>query len=276
MLAPLRCQKSLSYAAGWATVCAWQAAVNACCLPMSTIVQGLIILNNPNYPAERWHATLITYAFLVLALFVNTYLSKHFAKLEGVILVIYILGFLAVVISLSALGTHVSMDAVFHSWHNEGGWSSLALAWFVSSSSFAAAFAGADGATHMSEEIHNAAVIVPRSMITSVVINGVFGFAALMALLFSLSDVEGALTTPVGFPFIYVFQSAVGVNGATALTCLHVSLGIFGSWAIMATASRQMWAFARDKGLPGSSYLSRVGITCKERCEQADITLDTG
>lgn len=215
-------------------------------------------MNNPNYLPERWHATLMAYAFIFLALFVNTYLNKHFAKLEGIILVLYIIGFLGVVISLSSLATHIDAETVFKTWINGGGWSSMGLAWFVSLSSFAGAFAGADGATHMAEEIHNASVVVPRSMVTSVLINGVFGFAALMAILFSLSDVENALMSPTGYPFMYVFQAAAGSRGATVMTCTIITLGTFGSWALLATASRQIWAFARDNGLPGSGHLSRV------------------
>ncbi|KAF2796033.1 putative GABA permease, partial [Melanomma pulvis-pyrius CBS 109.77] len=258
MLAPAGCQKILSYIAGWATVSAWQAAVSAVCLPLATIVQGLVIMNNPTYVAERWHATLMTYCFLFLALFVNTYLNKYFAKIEGMILILYILGFLGVVISLSTLSIHVTAEQVFKSWNNGGGWSSMSLAWFVSLSSFAGAFAGADGATHMAEEIHNASIVVPRSMITSVVLNGIFGFAALMAILFSLSDVDNALLSPTGYPFMYVFESAAGTRGGSVMTCTIICLGTFGSWALLATASRQIWAFSRDNGLPGSRFLSRV------------------
>src|SRR4051812_11086388 len=110
MLAPSGCQKILSYISGWATVTAWQATVSAVCLPLATLVQGLVIMNNPNYLPERWHATLMAYAFIFLALFVNTYLNKHFAKIEGIILVLYIIGFLGVVISLSSLATHIDAE----------------------------------------------------------------------------------------------------------------------------------------------------------------------
>ncbi|KAH7113914.1 putative choline transport protein [Dendryphion nanum] len=258
MLAPSNCQRILSYIAGWATVTAWQATVSAVCLPLATIVQGMVIMNNPNYHPERWHATLMAYAFILLALFVNTYLNKYFAKIEGMILILYILGFLGVVISLSALSEHIPAEVVFKSWNNGGGWDSITLAWFVSLASFAGAFAGADGATHMAEEIHNASLVVPQSMVTSVVINGVFGFAALMAILFSITDLDSALASPTGYPFMAVFQSAGGVRGGTVMTCTIVCLGTFGSWALLATASRQVWAFSRDNGMPGSRFLSRI------------------
>lgn len=258
MLAPRSCQKSLSYIAGWATVASWQAAVTGVLLPDAQMLQGLIALNNPTYIPQRWHGTLLCYCFLFLGLFVNTYLSKYLAKVEGVILILYIVGFLGIIVSLSTLAPHVTAKDVFTSWNNEGGWSSMGLAWFIGLGTFASAFAGADGATHMAEEIQNASLIVPRSMFTSVMLNGIFGFGALMAMLFSLTDVEAALQSPTGYPFLYIFQSAAGVRGATVMAACIICMDTFDTWAVLATASRQMWAFSRDNGLPGSRFLSRV------------------
>ena len=36
---------------------------------------------------------------------------------------------------------------------------------------------------------------------------------------------------------------------------------IFATVGLLATASRMTWAFAREQGLPGSAYLSRVSST---------------
>lgn len=41
-------------------------------------------------------------------------------------------------------------------------------------------------------------------------------------------------------------------------TCIIVVTEIFASVGALATASRMLWAFAREEGLPGSSYLARV------------------
>ena len=47
----------------------------------------------------------------------------------------------------------------------------------------------------MSEEMQNAALNVPRAIFTSVFLNGVLGFAMLMALLFCLGDIQNALVS---------------------------------------------------------------------------------
>lgn len=46
------------------------------------------------------------------------------------------------------------------------------------------------------EEIEDATIIIPRSMIASVLLNGSLGFAMLIAILFCLGNVNDALTTP--------------------------------------------------------------------------------
>jgi amino acid transporter len=110
------------------------------------------------------------------------------------------------------------------------------------------------------EEIHNAAVIVPWSMVTTIMLNGVLGFAMLIAVLFCLGNVQNAMNTPTNYPFIEIFQQATNsLSGATAMTAVLVALDIFAAVGILATSSRMLWAFARDNGLPGSKYLTRVG-----------------
>ena len=43
-------------------------------------------------------------------------------------------------------------------------------------------------------------------------------------------------------------------------TCIIVITQIFATVGIVATASRMLWAFAREGGLPGSKWISRVSF----------------
>jgi choline transport protein len=114
----------------------------------------------------------------------------------------------------------------------------------------------------MAEEIHNASTIVPWAMISTIMLNGVMGLALLIALLFCLGDINAALETPTGFPFIEIFVQATNSNAAaTGMTCLILLLMIAAAIGIMATASRLLWSFARDNGVPFSNYISRVSVS---------------
>lgn len=100
----------------------------------------------------------------------------------------------------------------------------------------------------MAEETKNAAVNVPRAMILSVAINGFAGFAFILTVLYSISDINAVLANGTGYPIIEVFYQATGsVSAATAMLCAVLIVFSMASVAILASASRLTWAFARDR-----------------------------
>ena len=111
----------------------------------------------------------------------------------------------------------------------------------------------------MSEEIQDASIVVPRAIMFTVFINGSLGFGMLVATLFSLNDVEGALNTPTGYPYMEILLKSTGsVAGATILASILVVMQFFANVGLLASASRMCWSFARDRGLPGWSLLQHV------------------
>lgn len=111
----------------------------------------------------------------------------------------------------------------------------------------------------MAEEIHNASVVLPRAILGSLLLNGSMGFAVLLVMLFGIGDVDAVLSTPTGYPFIQIFVQATGsVGGSTAMASIIVLSVFFACLGFIATASRMVWSFARDRGLPFSSFLAKV------------------
>ena len=119
-------------------------------------------------------------------------------------------------------------------------------------------------------------------MLASVALNGALGLGMLIAALFCLGDKELALDSPTGFPFIEVFLNATGTNGAASVmvhtridkkpflaydgknyanpyeASILIAAFVFATVGYLATASRMTWAFARERGLPGSALLGKV------------------
>jgi choline transport protein len=113
----------------------------------------------------------------------------------------------------------------------------------------------------VAEEVLNASTVVPWAIVATIIINGILGFALLIALLFCLGDVTAALDTPTGFPFIEIFAQATNSNAAaTTMTCLIIFLLAASGSGGMATASRLLWSFSRDNAVPFSEYISRVSV----------------
>ena len=109
---------------------------------VGTIVQGLIILDNADYTAEKWHGTFLSWAVLAVAIFINTVVSGLLPMIEGVILVLHVLGFFAVLVPLVYLTPHGSTASVFRTTLNEGGWPTAGLSYCVGFIGNVATFVG--------------------------------------------------------------------------------------------------------------------------------------
>ena len=142
VLAPPSCSKFLSYLTGMFTVIAWQTGIASAAFLGGTMIQGLMVLNYPNYVFQRWHGTLLFYAIIALSLFVNTYLARLLPMIESAILIIHVIGFFCILIPLVYLAPHGSAASVFQQLNNGGGWSTNGLSFFVGLTTSMFAFIG--------------------------------------------------------------------------------------------------------------------------------------
>ncbi len=111
----------------------------------------------------------------------------------------------------------------------------------------------------MSEEVKDAGLIVPRAMVTSYLVNGSMGLIMLVTFLFCVPSVSEALNYP--YPYLYVLQSSMSMGSVNGITILLLLLGMVSNIDASASASRQAFALARDRGLPFSRWISTV-ISC--------------
>lgn len=113
----------------------------------------------------------------------------------------------------------------------------------------------------MSEEIRNPSLVVPRSIILSIILNGSMGFAMIIAILFCLGDIDAALSSDTGYPFIEIFfQATRSISGSATMASLVAILGLCATVGSLASTSRMLWSFARDHGVPGWRTISKVSV----------------
>lgn len=259
MLAPTEYKKISSYVVGWLTSMAWIATVATESLFAGTMIQGLLILNYPDYDSKLWQGTLFTWLVVVVAIFINVVVPGLLPRFEILILVFHIAGFIAIMTTLLVTSPHGSAASVFETSLNEGGWPTQGLSYCVGFLGNVATFVGADASVHMAEEIENAAVNVPRAITTSMIFNGILGFAMMITVLFCIGDISSVLDTSTTFPFIQIFyNSTKSVGGAVAMGAIVLLLTWACAIGITTTASRMTWSFARDKGTPFGNALSKV------------------
>ena len=241
------------------TVLGWQCTVASVANFAGTLIQGVIIFTDVGYNPQAWHAVMLYWAILIVGVIVNTFTSHYLPKIEALILILHVLGFFSILLPLIFLGTHVQPSAVFETFINDGNWPTQGLSFFVGLLGNAYVFFGVDGAMHMSEEIQHAAIVVPRAVVLTVFLNGAMGLGIALALLFSIEDIDAALNTKTKFPFIEIFYQAVqSVNGAAVMAAIVFFMAFFSIFAVMAAASRQLWAFSRDRAVPWWQQLQRV------------------
>ena len=259
MLAPPKYSVLLSWITGWNAVLGWIANLTVGVWFVGTMTQGLLVLNYPSYVYERWHGTLILFAAVLCCVVVNTLLGRFFPHIETFALGLHIAGFFAILIPLVVLAPKGSSSSVFVEFTDLAGWNSNGLAWFIGLISSNLPFVGFDGPCHLAEEVRNASTVVPWAMISTILLNGAMGFATCIAFSFTLGDLETDLTSPTYFDFIQVFFGATNSHaGASVMTAVLIVLVTCASFGFLASSSRQTWAFARDRGLPFSSFLSHV------------------
>ncbi|KAK7920864.1 hypothetical protein PG985_008886 [Apiospora marii] len=271
------------YLIGWLTSLAWIATLAIGSILVGRMVQALIILNYPDYQSQKYHGAFLSWAVIVVCIFVNTVVAGILPFLEGSILIVHIMGFIAIMVTLVYLSPHTSAEHVFLRSLNEGYWPTQGLSYCVGFIGNVATFVGkcawADAAIHMAEEIENAAMNVPRAIVTTVVLNGSMGWAMVLAILFCLGDIDSVIVcvstslvaclqstrfsprsqhSPTGFPWVQVFYNSTGQAGATVMTTVIIFVLWCAVIGFSATSSRMIWSFARDRGFPFHQYLRKV------------------
>lgn len=135
--------------AGWLTAIGWQVYLASVCFLVGTIIQGLIALNVPDYGYQRWHGTLLAIAVIAFSIIFNTSLASRLPLIEGVVLILHVLGFFAIIIPLWIMGPRAKPEVVLLEFTNNGGWPTVGLSSMVGLLAPLAVLVGYDCSVHM-------------------------------------------------------------------------------------------------------------------------------
>ncbi|KAL9005509.1 MAG: hypothetical protein Q9188_001711 [Gyalolechia gomerana] len=224
-----------------------------------TIVQGLITLTNSSYEPQQWHGTLLVIAAVVIAIAINTLLAKSLPMAEFLILFLHVAGLFAIIIPLLVMAPKNSASVALLEVTNSGGWSTTGTSFMVGLLTPLSSMMGMDCAVHMSEEVKNASETLPKAILWGATLNSILGYLAVFTLCFTVTDIPALLDTKTGYPFLQLFYDVThSFAGTTVMAAIVIVTLIFAVVSEVATASRQIWAFARDDGFPFSKFLRRV------------------
>ena len=119
---------------------------------------------------------------------------------------------------------------------------------------------GFDASAHTAEETQSASRMAATGMWTSVVVSVVFGWILLLAVTFQLpsTDFGIKLGANVGYIVPFSWAASMSQNWAEFLLFICVVAQFFCVTASVTSASRMMFAFSRDRAVPGHTLWRRV------------------
>lgn len=119
-----------------------------------------------------------------------------------------------------------------------------------------------DSCVHQSEEAKDAKKAVPIGIIGSITVCWILGWLILIVLMACCDpSMENIIDSPYGFALAQIIYDSLGKRWAVAFMSLIAFCQFLMGASILTAVSRQVWAFARDNGLPFSRYIKMVNKT---------------
>jgi amino acid transporter len=163
---------------------------------------------------------------------------------------------LLVIVVLSGASKLNTAEYVFFGYNNDTGFSKYGYVLVLSLLLPLFAFSGYDGPAHMAEETIGSRQAAPMGIVYTVMATGISGFVLLVALLFAMQDIKGAIASKSGNAAIEIIAQTGGQGLACTFCWLLVINIFFGGVSSVAVTSRILFALCRDKA---SAFASSVG-----------------
>lgn len=230
-------------------------------LSVCFLLVGFYALTHPEFEVQRWHI-FVTFEILHVILSCFNCFGKTLPVISASALYISISSFLIITIAVlgGAHGKYQNPKFVFATFYNETGWKNSGIAFILGLINPAWSFSCLDCATHMAFEVENPERVIPLSILGTVAIGFITSFLFVIAMFFSIQDLDAVLNSSTGFPILEIFHQALNNSkaGAIVLGCLIL---ITASGCVIAChtwQARLCWSFSRDNGLPFSRFWGRI------------------
>jgi len=220
------------------------------------------------YPNTKEYIYLLYAIFLAAALVLNLLNVRITSLLNSVSAYWHMVGVAVIVgILIVVPDNHQSFGYVFGETVNATGFgtggegfSSLLFLYVFATGLLMAQYTitGFDASAHMSEETNQASRSAAVGMYMSVVVSVVFGFFLLVAVTFAIPSTQGAIDN-LGFLVPFIWAESMSQNWAEFLLFICVVAQFFCVTASVTSASRMLFAFSRDRAVPGHQLWRQVG-----------------
>ena len=219
-----------------------------------------------DYPNDRHHIFYVFAGAMIICTLVNLFDVRITSLLNAISAYWHVIGTVIIVGALIVVpDNHQSVSYVFtttvnNSGFSGSGWSSMVFWMVFAIGSIGMAqytLTGYDASAHMSEETHKASRSAAVGMIWAVIVSVIGGFILLTAITFAIPD-QTAVQEQFTYITTYIWQTSMSTRWAEVLLFIVVFAQLFCLTACMTSGSRMMFAFSRDRAVPGHRAWRRV------------------
>ncbi len=258
-----------SWFTGWFLIIGNWLMFVSCAFGGSQFILSIFGLKQSDYKHDDGIVFLLYIVIIVLAGLVNLQFQKHLEKLNTLCIYWTIYTILIMDILLILFSTeHHDVKYIFtHFDGKRSGWPNW-LAFIIGAIQFSSmTFNGYGSIVSMSEEVKNPERSIPKGMIFAVLISSLIGVSFILPILTILPDLTKLLDdNPDIFPIDIVFKlSTRSFLVSMVLVLLIVGSLFFATIGTLTTASRAVYAFGRDHGLPYNTLWQKVDTTEDEQ-----------
>lgn len=219
-------------------------------------------ITHPDYVSKPWHVFLGYVTATWLGCLSVCYANKFMPYINTVgTFFIIVGGFITVVVCAAMPGQggrpeHASNAFVWKYWVADLGYPN-GFVFLGGMLNGAYAIGTPDLVCHLAEEIPQPHVNVPKSIGLQMSIGFVTGIAYLIAIMYSINNLEALSSS--AFPIAEIYAQATGsAAGTIGLLFLLLVTAVFTTLCSSITIGRGLWTLARDGATPFSGFLSKI------------------
>ncbi|RBY89215.1 amino acid permease [Blastococcus sp. TBT05-19] len=196
-------------------------------------------------------------ALLVIAFAVNYSGTRTLARIAQLGLAAELVGVIALGLFLLLFRREQPFSVFFDSMGAGGGEGYLGV-FLAASLSGLFLFYGFEACGDVAEEVADPARQIPRAMILTILVGGVSGFLSYAGYVLAAPDLPAIIAGEDADPIPSILQSSLGTAGSKVFLVVIVIAFLSCVLSLQAAGSRLLYAFARDRMLPASGWLSHV------------------
>ena len=257
ILAPKASRRFAAYTVGWMNILGWSVTLCSGVSVAVSSVSGLIAFWDESFQATQWQLYLIYLAITfssVSPLFLSPRLIPRIVQIS---LVISVLGLVVVFCFVLAFRKQSQpLSSIITAGPTRSGWG-LGPAWLLGVTNSMYPFSATDAVIHIAEEMEDPERKLPEAMNLTMAIGFITAFPLSILMMLSIADVDAILNSVL--PYAEFSYQITDSRTITTIIMCWVTIVLFsaliGQWV---TCGRLTWAFARDGGLPYSSFFSQI------------------